>query len=197
MDVFRNFCFDENIFCYTKPKEKEQKKAKKKSKCGCRESFLWFAANFLVLRSFQGANTACRSVTVCGAVWASRGASSFKCGARAQRTAAEVASPEWSAAKSHTLCIHFLRLILAFFLFCTCPRAHACMMFTTYFFVFLHRRESESLPTVNATIHHCVMCRAVESAVCERPFVVVSVFSRPSISGVLSSTYILILPTFA
>lgn len=44
---------------------------------------------------------------------------------------------------------------------------------------FLHRRESESLPTVNATIHQCVMCRAVESAVYERPFVVVSVFSRP------------------
>lgn len=48
MDVFRNFCFDENVLCYTKPKEKKKNKKskkKKKSKCGCRESFHRFAAN--------------------------------------------------------------------------------------------------------------------------------------------------------
>lgn len=67
-------------------------------------------------------------------------------------------------------------------------RAHACMTFTTYFFVvvFLHR-ESESLPTVNA-IHQCVMCRVVESAVYERNLVfdhsLLFLFSLDPFSGV-------------
>lgn len=59
--------------------------------------------------------------------------------------------------------------------------SRACM-YDVHNFCFLLRRESESLPTVNAMIRQCVMCRVVESAVYERnlvflPFVVVSVFS--------------------
>lgn len=136
------------IYSATSSRKKNNKKSKKKKRQMRMPWELPLVRSELstVFRSFQGANTACRSVTVCGAVWASRSASSFKSGARAQRTAAEVASPEWSAAKSHTLCIHFLRLILAFFLFCTCPRAHACMMFTTYFFVFYTAAKASRFP---------------------------------------------------
>lgn len=147
--------------------------------------------------SFQGANTACRSVTVCGAVWASRSAASFSA---VCAPAEAVASPEWSAAKSHTHCVYIFCVSFSrsFYSLRVHARAHACMTFTTYF-VFLHR-ESESLPTVNA-IHQCVMSRVVESDVYEWNLVfdhlLLFLFSLGPFSGVLSSTYILILPTFA
>lgn len=77
-------------------------------------------------------------------------------------------------------------LILAFFLFYTCSRAHACMMFTAYF-IFLHffltladfcGSESEPLPTADA-IEHCVAYRAVEDAVCKRNLVLITCLLFP------------------
>lgn len=52
--------------------------------------------------------------------------------AHAASAAGEDETPERSAAKPRD-CVHFLCLIIAFFLFYTCSRAHACMMFTAYF----------------------------------------------------------------
>lgn len=56
-----------------------------------------------VLRSFQGANTACRSVTVCGAVRASRSASSFKCGVLALPRRSRLQN---GRQPSHTHCVY-------------------------------------------------------------------------------------------
>lgn len=103
----------------------------------------------------------------------------------------------------------FMCLILAFFLFYKCSRAHACMMFTAYFSFFpffLTLKDfcgsgSEPLPTADA-IEHCVAYRAVGDAVYKRNLVLItcllSHFFYFSFSLMfLSITYILISPLSA
>lgn len=157
-------------------KKKEQKKQKKKKANA--DAVRASSEPSTVLRSFQGANTACRSVTVCGAVRASRSASSFKCGVLALPRRSRLQN---GRQPSHTHCVYIF--CVSFSRSSYSVRVLARMhVRCSQLLCFLLRRESESLPTVNAMIRQCVMCRVVESAVYERnlvflPFVVVSVFS--------------------
>lgn len=130
--------------------------------------------------SFQGANTACRSVTVCGAVWASRSAASFSA---VCAPAEAVASPEWSAAKSHTHCVYIFCVSFSrsFYSLRVHARAHACMTFTTYFVFFTPRKRVASHRKCYPSVRHVSSGRkrCVRVKLSFWPFVVVSVFSRP------------------
>lgn len=190
------------MYCATpsRKKKKEQKKQKKKkSKCGCRESFHRFAAN-----SFYSFFFRFKALTLPAEVW--RFAEPFEPAEAQPRSVRCARLPRRSRLQNgrqpshtHTAYTFFAShsRVLSILYVSTRARMHVWRSQLTLFF--LHR-ESESLPTVNA-IHQCVMSRVVESDVYEWNLVfdhlLLFLFSLGPFSGVLSSTYILILPTFA
>lgn len=137
-----------------------------------------------VFLSFQGANTACRSVTVCGAVWASRSEASFSA------ACAPSALPRRSRLQngrqpSHTHCVYIFCVSFSRSFYSVRVLARACMydvhnlllcccFFTPRKRVASHRKCDPSVRHVSSGRK-----RRVREKLSFWPFVVVSVFSRP------------------